>query len=216
MLRTLSLVVLIACAVISGCRGPVIARVDSYAPIDAEIYALVLDSLFINRTGDATRRLILRDSTTLSRTESLPLSFWEPFLALTAGDTTVVRDFQIASGSRRSLAPIAASLRQRVRSPVDFVSGTRLMQVRARADSLGPPLMSNMLREPYWQAFYATFPAAFGSTSVSAIGYGQTGATALLYVDHRCGELCGEGNLVLLARRADDWRILKIAQLWIS
>lgn len=209
---------LIVAALLAGaCLGRERADDATPAPEDAAVYAVVLDSLFTDPVGSAPRRLIVSDSTTSYRRDAVVPEFWAALLTVSRGDSVLVRNFESASRRRHAIYPVATGLRQRLRSPIDFVADTELRQVRARADSLGrtqpdyPPLADG-----YWRAFYERFPRSFGATRVSAVAYDRTGENALVYVEHGCGGLCGEGNIVLLHYEAGAWRISNITMTWVS
>jgi hypothetical protein len=203
-----------------ACRGPLSAvdesRAASDADTDAAVYAAALDTLFTARADASARRLTVNDSTTSYRREVLVPDFWNAFHVITR-DTALVRNFEKASRIRQSLHPIEATLRLHVRSPIDLVNDTVLMQIRLRTDSLqrAQPAYPRYA-DGYWRTYYAAYPRSYGATRLSAIGYDQSVENALVYVEHGCGGLCGSGNIVLLHREQGRWRVVKIEMTWVS
>jgi hypothetical protein len=185
---------------------------------EAEIYAIALDSLLGSRAGPLKRRTyVLNDSTESFHREELVPEFWTELLAVSGGDSSLVKAFENASRTRHSLRPIATDIRSRLNAPLELVADSALVRVRMLADSLRrADATYPQLAEGYWRAFYRLFPNSHGSTTVSAIGYSQDGTRALLFVSHGCGELCGQGKTVLLHRTLGQWRISRIAMLWVS
>ncbi|HKD17251.1 MAG TPA: hypothetical protein VKG23_05220 [Thermoanaerobaculia bacterium] len=69
----------------------------------------------------------------------------------------------------------------------------------------------------WWQGFYRTFPESRGFLQFTAPAFSSDGQSALIYVSHFCGGLCGTGWLVYLTRSDDGhWRIASKQMLWIS
>jgi hypothetical protein len=54
------------------------------------------------------------------------------------------------------------------------------------------------------------------SVRVSRIGFNAAGDQALLYCDHSCGGLSGEGEAILLDRVDGEWRVTRRVGLWIA
>jgi hypothetical protein len=54
------------------------------------------------------------------------------------------------------------------------------------------------------------------SVRVSRIGFNAAGDQALLYCDHSCGSLTGEGEVILLEKVDGEWRVMRRVGLWIS
>jgi hypothetical protein len=204
---------LLACA----CRARERTTAATPAPDDAAVYAVVLDSLFTNSAGGAPRRLIVSDSTTSYPRDEVVPEFWAEFLTASHGDSVLVSNFQSTSQHRHALHSVATELRQRLRSPIDFVADTALRQVQVRADSLGRTQPDYpRLADGFWRAFYERFPRSFGATRISAVAYDRTGEKALVYVEHGCGGLCGEGKIVLLQLEGGTWRIRNMTMTWVS
>lgn len=67
-----------------------------------------------------------------------------------------------------------------------------------------------------WDAFYRQYPGSAGLAAVSRPVLSKDGTQALLYVEHRCDGMCGEGMLFLLQREATGWRIAGTFGLWVS
>jgi len=184
---------------------------------DAELYALALDSLLTHRVPDRRLRIMLRDSTTPLASFQPNAWFWANFLKATDGDSALVRQFIAVNREARSLRNLEDALRGRLASPLDLLSAGEIRRVSEVADSLDRwEPQSPRITEGFWRAFHRLHPASFGSTSVSAIGRNAEGTRAVLEVQHGCGMLCGEGNIVVFERTDGRWRIARILMTWVS
>lgn len=67
-----------------------------------------------------------------------------------------------------------------------------------------------------WGLFYKEFPNSAGLFSFSNVGFNVAKTQAAFVVGSSCGGLCGSGYLVLMSRRATDWRVESQAHLWVS
>ena len=188
-----------------------------YRADDAELYALALDSLLTNQVPGRLLRIMLRDSTTPLASFQPNSWFWTNFLTATDGDSALVRRFIAVNREARSLRNLEDALRGRLASPLDLLSAGEIRRVSEVADSLDRvEPQSPRLSEGFWRAFHRLHPASFGSTRVSAIGMNAEGTRAVLEVQHGCGMLCGEGNIVVLERTDGRWRIVRILMTWVS
>ena len=68
----------------------------------------------------------------------------------------------------------------------------------------------------WWQEFYHRYPDSKGFLQVSKPVFSDDRQTALIYVTHSCGGLCGTGWVMLLSREGGTWRIADKQMLWIS
>jgi hypothetical protein len=68
----------------------------------------------------------------------------------------------------------------------------------------------------YWTEFDQRYPSTNGIISLSAIGYSADGNRAVLMVDVGCGELCGNGYIVVAKRERGKWYLAKIQNTWVS
>ena len=64
--------------------------------------------------------------------------------------------------------------------------------------------------------FHRLYPKSQGFMTLSRIGFNPTKTQALLYIGNLCGGLCGTGQLFLLVREANSWKIQYVATLWVS
>ena len=55
-----------------------------------------------------------------------------------------------------------------------------------------------------------------GIMKFSNIGYNGQKNLAIVYFDWSCGSLCGYGNVAILEKKSNIWRIKEIHNLWIS
>jgi len=168
------------------------------------VYAAVLDSLFARDV--AHPRYVLSDSTFVLRADttddwaSVAARWFGPLFAHAA--TATLPSFR-AQGTQR-IALRAADIH--TLGTVELVSDPELRTIFVR----------NARPDFGWQSFYERYPGAAGQIRLSRVGLDEQGTHALVYVNHSCGGLCGDGGMVLLERRGDRWVVLKYAVMWVS
>ncbi|MEO7363207.1 MAG: hypothetical protein ABI120_22935 [Gemmatimonadaceae bacterium] len=187
-------------------------------PVDAAVYAAVLDSLFDMQRSSAHPAVVLDDSTDHFPRDSVAPEFWEIFDALTTPDRSVTRNFESAVQTRIALRPIEGQLRNATRVPFVFSNATVYQRLRRAADSVsrGQPAAQSVAVEVYWQGFRETYPTAGGVVLLSAIGYSRSGRIAVVNVKYGCGGLCGEGRVVMLRRESNGWHVVEIQRNTVS
>ncbi len=188
-------------APVASC-GPDTAGVTETAT-DVAVYAAALDSLFAPRDSAPPRSIVVLDSTTDFH--------WN------ASDTTLMGDF--VERAPISLLSIESALDASAERPFAIAADSVLARLRQSRDStaaLLKPEEGFRRVEIFWQLFYERFPKTAGFASLSAIGYGNAGSEAIVYVQHSCGGLCGNGSMVRLKRQGDRWRVVSIQELWVS
>lgn len=67
-----------------------------------------------------------------------------------------------------------------------------------------------------WPAFSEQYPKSFGFWRLSPVGYNTRETEALVYLEHNCGGLCGEGGLVVLKKEDGRWVVKDRVNLWVS
>jgi hypothetical protein len=55
-----------------------------------------------------------------------------------------------------------------------------------------------------------------GIMKFSNIGFNESKNLALIYYDWLCGALCGDGNIAILEKKMNQWRMKEIINLWVS
>ena len=196
-IRDLSFVVLAA----SACWQQSQLPVGDLPPSDAAVYRAVLDSLFIQPGKNRITQLVIKDSTTVWRRENLIGGVIEGFFKLPGVDTSAVRDFEARN---RDAVPLKELSLLGLKTPVTLVADQALSSL-PRQDP-----------DRYWNQFYQRYPGSSGQIALSAVGYGATGNIAILMVSNGCGTLCGSGDMVVLKRTGQVWRIAAIQNLWVS
>ena len=58
-----------------------------------------------------------------------------------------------------------------------------------------------------WDEFHKRYPQSAGWIELSAVGFDAERKNAAVYVGHHCGWLCGGGNVQLLHRNDDKWKV---------
>jgi len=71
-------------------------------------------------------------------------------------------------------------------------------------------------RRGQWREFDKRHPNSFGYVRLSRVGFNPEHNRALLYADLDCGNLCGEGYYVLVAKNGPAWSVVYTDGLWVS
>ena len=56
-----------------------------------------------------------------------------------------------------------------------------------------------------WESFRQSFPGCEGYLILSAVGFNSDKTIAMVYVEHRCGGLCGASRYYILEKRQGRW-----------
>ena len=56
-----------------------------------------------------------------------------------------------------------------------------------------------------WEGFRQRFPNSTGYVILSVVGFNSDRTKAVVYVEHRCGNLCGEAHFYVLQKRDGLW-----------
>jgi hypothetical protein len=67
-----------------------------------------------------------------------------------------------------------------------------------------------------WERFFAEYPGAPGTLALSQVGFNEGRTQAMVYAGQQSGWLSGSGNVYLLNKTEDGWRVVAIMLLWIS
>ena len=68
----------------------------------------------------------------------------------------------------------------------------------------------------FWSKFYKKFPDSSGIIFFSKVGFNGRHDQAFVYAGRNCGDLCGEGEYVLLKKLNGKWVIQQERGLWVS
>jgi len=185
--------------------APLWAQSTSFPTNDAEVYAAALDTLFGSQLRGTGRRLLVVDSTQpCRRGGACGPSFWNAVWRLAGSDSITVAEFEARSRNPSSLEDLRGGS-GRIRLPSVTLVARDFYRDLPRTN---PDL--------FWRAFRERFPATLGWATLSAVGYGDSGRQAVVYVEHHCGSLCGAGNLVLLRKTDAGWSVIAIEETWVS
>jgi hypothetical protein len=168
---------------------------------DVAVYRAVLDSMFVQPGKNRITQLVIRDSTTVWRLETLVGDVSDALHKLPGVDNAAERDFEARNHEAH---PLRALERLGLTTRVTLVPDQALSSLPR-----GNP-------ENYWSEFYKRYPGSAGHTALSAIGYNASADVAILIVTHGCGSLCGSGDVVALRRTDRGWRITGRQNLWVS
>jgi hypothetical protein len=180
---------------------------------DSSVYSAVLDSVFPSRTSDT---LLVRDSTLIFRmpresnrppapdsvrspgirfVDSLRRDWWRKYDAI---PHELLRRLEVVTLVRE------ASSALQLPRPLYLISNAELRAIFSSGVNGG------------WIEFARRFPQAKRYSAFSKIAYTSDTSMALTYYEYHCGGLCGGGDIVLLVREGDRWRVKQILNLWIS
>lgn len=67
-----------------------------------------------------------------------------------------------------------------------------------------------------WTAFRRRYPGTSGFSRLSPVVLSPDQQEALVYVEHHCGGLCGEGTLYRLRWQRDGWVVVGKLGFWVS
>jgi hypothetical protein len=56
-----------------------------------------------------------------------------------------------------------------------------------------------------WEGFRGSYPNSTGYLILSAVGFNSEKTVAIVFVDYRCGGLCGSAQYYILQKRDKDW-----------
>jgi hypothetical protein len=66
-----------------------------------------------------------------------------------------------------------------------------------------------------WKTFFEANSGAHGVTALSRVGFSDDYSQALVYLEHFCGDGCGNGFLLLLHRVGGQWRVTGRNSSWV-
>src|SRR5258705_1402816 len=121
-------------------------------------------------------------------------------------DTLTMQDFRRATLTRRKIRP---SFKYRL--PIRFLTQDVRDQLLAAGNALTASASrgSGMTEHPYWMGFMARYPGAWGTATVTQVGFNPRRTEALLQVRHGCGTYCGSTELMFLRKRSGRWRVVE-------
>jgi hypothetical protein len=91
-------------------------------------------------------------------------------------------------------------------SAVRIVEGSKIEAIFAADDRIPPG----------WDSFENAFPGASRLIEVSLPAFTSDGKRAVVYLDTKCGVLCGAGFYIELKRTAAGWQVTQRETAWIS
>jgi hypothetical protein len=129
-------------------------------------------------------------------------------------DSSAAEDFARRARTAAPVRSVADELGLHLASTLRLVSASTLRQLPTTGIASPSEVMTSA--DYFWRAFAAMFPNAVGTVSLSPPGYSRSGDQAVVYVEHGCGSLCGEGRIVWLRRTDGRWRIVRTHGVWVS
>jgi hypothetical protein len=175
----------------------------SARPQTVAVFTAVLDSLYRSQ-GDKPSMVIVADS--LYWREGAIVyrgTFYVPHRSAIAQST--IESFEHAT-DRASPFPQS----YRYKGVFRVLSASEYAQILARGNVIASKIPPRELREmPYWMAFVEKYPAAWGVTVLSGVGFNTDSSEALIFVRHQCGGGCYSAEVILLDRVVGRWRIVE-------
>jgi hypothetical protein len=162
--------------------------VPTEAAARADVYRIVLDSLY-SLNGERPKRIVLTN--------------WFPLYGGIATHNSalgkaLVKRFSVLGAIR---APFDAISRYRV--PISTLPVDSVPALRGRGASLDV----NQTVYPFWLAFAAKYPGAWGMLGVSRIAFNANRSQALVTTHHACGNSCVNRDTWFLTRSGKTWHI---------
>ena len=177
------------------------ASAQSPRPEAYRVFDAVLDSLY-NSQGDRPSTVIVADS--LFAREA-GISYGGKFLLphRSAIDISTIDSFESVTGRSR---PFPRDYRYE--GSFHVLSEHEYERLVERGTKLADSIPARQLRDmPYWMAFTEKFPAAWGVTVLSNVGFNTDSTEALIFVRHQCGGGCYSSEVILLDKLRSGWHI---------
>jgi hypothetical protein len=200
----LSIVVLtVACAkpllpVQPAPARPKVVLQQTQAPSEEQ---LVWRALLANEFADNVALAIL-DSTSLPmQSKTFPEHYWRALDTARAIAPAMLVDFRKANAVRQSLAPVVAS-----RTNAILISDSVVEHIR---QGTGDPLS-------FWTTFWQTFTGPSYLIRMSAVGFSEDHATAIVDFSAGCGGRCGHQGVYLLRKTEAGWQVQAVINGLIS
>jgi hypothetical protein len=182
-----------------GLGGMLAGQTISEHPTDAETYAAysaVIKKMFL--PTEVKRLVIVKETLSYfptyieSERQTLYLDNFPDLEAETAEDAKIKKETGLLK--KRFVLPVECTL-----ITSDEVNG-----------HFGPPGSGG------WISFNQAYPLSRGFLRFSRVAFNRSATQAFLYVEHRCGGLCGTGHHVFLSKQDGNWVVKKTHLLWIS
>jgi hypothetical protein len=176
---------------------------------DYVVYSLVLQNQFAK---DGIERIVIGDHTLMD----LP----PIMMGMTQfGGSPEVKKIREAMDKetwndyeQKSKSPVALANKFTLKIPVVLISAAE----RDRVFSVTGEGEKKVASPQGIKEFQKLYPNSPGFMHISRIGYNRDRTQSFLYVGYVCGGLCGSGQIFLLAKEKDQWKILHTAMTWIS
>jgi hypothetical protein len=186
-----------AALALGACAGPALAPQPAPAPADADemaVYAVVIDSVL----ADASQPfVVIADSTSVSHVEGETLRNFATELD-PQFPASAIADYRERNGASYPLPPAIRS-------------GATLRIFTPR--SVFAP--NGNLRAQYAE-FQRRYSPATSFHTLSRPGFDAGRRRAVIVVGSHCGALCGHGQILLLEKGSDGWRITHRRTTWVS
>ena len=170
-------------------------------PEEYSVYSTVIQSLYLG--GDSPPGLVLAIQAEISNGpagDEIDVPHLTSFLQQNLPSVTQA---EVASFATRNNAP--ETLKHLLKLPVDY-------QLIAKTEVTA--LFADFNRG--WSNFYSKYPHAQGIITLSRVGFGPGGDTALLYVGNQSDYLAGAGFYVFLTKVDGSWVIDGRTMAYIS
>lgn len=195
-----------ACAPESRGSAPPAPPVSSAYTVEDTVWAVVLDSLY---AGPATRQVVVRDITSRIPPEEAESEFVGMFDRIPGIRRETLDDYRLRNAEPRAVGALPL-----VRVPVVRVDSATLADL---PDGIDTTFQAGEEPMRFWRAFHVRFPGSSGLITLGRVGFDAARTQAMVNVDRGCGDLCGDGRIILLSRdAAGRWRVVHEEGTWVS
>jgi hypothetical protein len=192
-------------------HGPLSASTVDVTDPDYEVLSAYVTNSFAGKVGrqgvgaDISSLVIVnvtksdRDDTENEGLKSASLSKLTKYLRKNAPvlNTATIKDF-------RRVNSVRASFARRFDLPVGY-------ELVAQID-----IDSIFKNHGWWPDYYKKYPGSRGWLQFSRVGFSPDGKQALFYVVRTCGDLCGGGSYVVMAKKDSGWITAKEIPVWAA
>jgi hypothetical protein len=175
----------------------------------ADVYRAVLDTLYMSPDG-FPGQVVLADmaTTRLVTCARMPCPIL-PMGTRSEPKLETIDAYRVATLNRRHITP-----KFTYHIPLKLLGEKEIreLEIDGRGIALRDSLAharTGMREVPFWLAFQATYPHAWGFSVLSAVGMNPQKNEAILQVSHRCGTYCHSTETMILWKVRGQWHVIE-------
>lgn len=175
----------------------------------ADVYRAVLDTLYVSPDGFPGQVVVADMATTrLVTCTHMPCPIL-PFGTRSEPKLETIDAYRIATLTRRHMTP-----RFKYHIPLKLLGEKEIRELEIDGRSIDlrdstAGARRGMREVPFWLAFQATYPHAWGLAVLSAVGMNPQKNEAILQVSHRCGAYCHSTETMILWKVRGQWHVVE-------